>query len=119
MSYAEQWTVTIDISEEPGRTRATARLTTRDDTRLVGAGEAHRHPQDREVPEIGAELAVARLLSVAGILTGRPIVAATECRCSDPISSTSQAPSSGSPSPAFSRDAGARDTSALAAASAR
>lgn len=63
MSYAEQWTVTIDISEEPGRTRATARLTTRDDTRLVGTGEAHRHPRDREVPEIGAELAVARALA--------------------------------------------------------
>ncbi|MEJ8278169.1 DUF1876 domain-containing protein [Pseudonocardia spirodelae] len=63
MSYTEQWTVTIDIAEEPGRTHAVARLTTRDAGALTGTGEARRHPGDREVPEIGAELAVARALA--------------------------------------------------------
>jgi hypothetical protein len=34
-----------------------------DDTHLRGVGFANRHPKDRDVPEIGAELAVARALS--------------------------------------------------------
>jgi hypothetical protein len=63
MSHTEQWSVVIDIHEDPGRTRATARLFTRDDTELCGTGEARRNPTDREVPEIGAELAAARALA--------------------------------------------------------
>jgi len=61
--HTEQWTVTIDISEHDVETRATARLHTRDATMLTSSGTAHRHPRDRDVPEIGAELAVARALA--------------------------------------------------------
>jgi hypothetical protein len=60
---AEQWTVTIDIDEHEGRTRAVARLRTRDTERLVGVGLARLDPADRDVPEIGDEIAVARALS--------------------------------------------------------
>jgi len=60
---AEQWTVTIDIDEHEGRTRAVARLRTRDTERLVGVGLSRLDPADRDVPEIGDEIAVARALS--------------------------------------------------------
>lgn len=60
--HTEQWSVTIDISEHDAETRATARLHTRDTTMLTGSGMARRNPHDRDVPEIGAELAVARAL---------------------------------------------------------
>ncbi|SHL07254.1 protein of unknown function [Pseudonocardia thermophila] len=59
----QRWTVTIDIDEQAGRTHATARLQTRDTDRLVGVGEARLNPADRDVPEIGAELAAGRALS--------------------------------------------------------
>ena len=62
MMHTEQWSVTIDIAEHDTETRASARLNTRDATVLAGNGVAHRHPRDRDVPEIGAELAVARAL---------------------------------------------------------
>ncbi len=61
--HTEQWSVTIDITEHDAETQATARLNTRDATTLTGSGVAHRHPRDRDVPEIGAELAVARALA--------------------------------------------------------
>ena len=61
----KRWTVSIYIDESEGdrRTRAEARLHTGDDTHLVGVGTAKRNPDDRAVPEIGDELAVARALS--------------------------------------------------------
>jgi hypothetical protein len=60
---AQRWTVTIDIDEHDGRTRAQARLHTRDTDELVGVGFARLNPADRDVPEIGDELAAARALS--------------------------------------------------------
>jgi hypothetical protein len=71
----KQWTVTIDIDEHDGHTRAVARLLTRDTDRLTGVGLARLDPADRDVPEIGDEIAVARALSD---LSHRLLQAATE-----------------------------------------
>lgn len=67
MHNAKQWTVTLDIDEHDGQTRAVARLHTRDERSLKGVGLARRNPADHDVPEIGDELAAARAL---GDLTG-------------------------------------------------
>ena len=53
----------IDIGEHEGMTRATAHLRTGDRTSLTGTGTARLNPADRDVPEIGDELAAARALS--------------------------------------------------------
>ena len=66
MNETKRWTVVIDIDEHDGRTRAVARLRTRDTDRLVGIGLARRNPANRDVPEIGDELAAARALSELG-----------------------------------------------------
>jgi hypothetical protein len=70
-----QWRVTIDIDEHDGHTRAVARLHTQDTERMVGVGLARLNPADRDVPEIGDEIAVARALSDLG---HRLLQAATE-----------------------------------------
>ena len=75
MDDAKQWTVTIDIDEHDGHTRAVARLHDRDTERLTGVGLARLDPADRDVPEIGDEIAVARALSDLG---HRLLQAATE-----------------------------------------
>jgi hypothetical protein len=59
----KRWTVIVDIDEHEGRTRAVARLETGDPEGLTGVGLARLNPADRDVPEIGDELAVARALS--------------------------------------------------------
>jgi hypothetical protein len=61
-----QWTVTIDIHEHDGHTRAVARLHAQGTERMVGVGLARLDPADRDVPEIGDEIAVARALSDLG-----------------------------------------------------
>ena len=63
MDQVKNWTVRIDIGEHDGRTRAVAHLSTRDTDTLVGVGFARLAPADRDVPEIGDEIAVARALS--------------------------------------------------------
>jgi hypothetical protein len=65
MIHTKTWTVEIVIDEHDDQrvTRAEARLHTSDPTDLRGVGTARRNPDDREVPEIGDELAVARALS--------------------------------------------------------
>ena len=63
MSIAKRWTVEIRIDEHEARTRAEARLHTDDRTNLVGVGQARLNPADRDIPEIGDELAAARALS--------------------------------------------------------
>jgi hypothetical protein len=62
----KRWTVTIDIDEHDGRTRAHARLHTGDTDTMVGVGLARLDPADDDVPEIGDEIAVARALSDLG-----------------------------------------------------
>ena len=66
MDQTMTWTVTVDIGEHDGRTRAVAHLATRDTTRLTGVGFARLDPADRDVPEIGAEIATARALTDLG-----------------------------------------------------
>jgi hypothetical protein len=63
MNHAKQWTVIIDIDEHESSTRAVARLLTRDSDRLAAFGSARRAPDDRDVPQIGDELAVSRALA--------------------------------------------------------
>lgn len=65
MTHTKHWSVDIyiDEHEETRRTRAEARLHTEDRTDLRGVGTSARHPHDREVPEIGDEIAVARALA--------------------------------------------------------
>lgn len=59
---SKDWTVEITIGEHEGRTRAKARLRWRDQE-SVGVGLSRLDPTDRDVAEIGDELAVARALS--------------------------------------------------------
>ena len=56
------WSVEIYLGEHEGQTRAVAKLRTNDRTNLVGTGFARLNPSDRDVPEIGEELATARAL---------------------------------------------------------
>ncbi|MGY1590848.1 DUF1876 domain-containing protein [Geodermatophilus sp. SYSU D00708] len=63
MDEAKTWTVSIEIDEHDGHTRAVARLQTGDTDRLTGVGLARLDPADRDVPVIGDEIAVARALS--------------------------------------------------------
>ena len=63
MDAVKTWTVQVDIDEHEGRTRAVARLRTDQDQSLAGTGFARLNPADRNVPQIGDELAVARALS--------------------------------------------------------
>ncbi|MFG2041724.1 DUF1876 domain-containing protein [Dactylosporangium sp. NPDC048998] len=66
MTATKHWTVEIVIGEHDGQTHAEARLSAEDDTLITGAGDAHLHPADDNIPEIGDELAAARALSDLG-----------------------------------------------------
>ena len=61
MDYAKTWRIDVFIDEHDGRTHARVQLTTGDNV-LTGTGIARRRGADRDVPEIGDELAVARAL---------------------------------------------------------
>jgi len=61
----KSWTVEVSIDEHEGLTRAKARLLWRE-RESVGVGMARLNPADRNVAEIGDELAVARALSDLG-----------------------------------------------------
>jgi hypothetical protein len=65
MPTLKRWTVDIHLDEHPEdrTTRAEARLHTGDPTDVRGVGQSWRNPGDREVPDIGDELAVARALA--------------------------------------------------------
>lgn len=65
MATVKRWSVDIYIDEhsDERRTWAEARLHTKDASDLHGTGTAHRNAYDREVPEIGDELAAARALA--------------------------------------------------------
>jgi Rv2632c-like len=58
----KHWAVDVSIDEHDGHTRAKARLRWRDQE-SVGVGLARRNPADRNVADIGDELAVARALT--------------------------------------------------------
>jgi hypothetical protein len=74
MVSMKRWSVDIYIDENgDGHTYAEARLHTGADTMLVGVGRARLNPADRDIPEIGDELATARALNDLG---GRLLLAA-------------------------------------------
>ena len=62
MTTVDSWLVEISLHEEDGTTRAEARLT-RDGVGMTGHGVARRNPDDRQVMQIGEEIAAARALS--------------------------------------------------------
>jgi hypothetical protein len=62
MTTVDSWPVEISLREEDGKTLAEARLT-RDGVAMVGRGLARRNPDDREVTQVGEEIAAARALS--------------------------------------------------------
>jgi len=67
MVSMKRWSVDIYIDEDGnGHTYAEARLRTQADTMLVGVGRARLNPADRDIPEIGDELATARALNDLG-----------------------------------------------------
>lgn len=59
----KKWSISVDIDEHDGRTRAVARLDIGKGEHLTGVGLARLNPADPDVPQIGDELAVARALS--------------------------------------------------------
>ena len=61
MAMVDSWPVEISLREEDRQTRAEARLTK--GVGLVGHGLARCNPDDREVMQIGEEIAAARALS--------------------------------------------------------
>jgi hypothetical protein len=61
--HTRTWQVAIHLFEEEDHTRAEAVLTTDAGTELRHTGHARRHPADRDVPEIGDELAACRALN--------------------------------------------------------
>ena len=65
MIHTRTWTVEITINEHDDERRTWAEAVLHTDARpaLRGCGEARRRPADREVPEIGDELATARALA--------------------------------------------------------
>jgi hypothetical protein len=62
MEHASVWTATVYLDEHDHQTSARVRLDTRHN-HLEGFGVARCHPSDRDVAQIGNELAVARALS--------------------------------------------------------
>ena len=63
MTTIDQWPNEISLREVDRETQAEARLMRTDGYRLAGHGIARRNPDDREVTEIGEEIAAARALS--------------------------------------------------------
>ena len=61
--HTRTWRIDVLINEDDGRTRAVAVLQTDAGTRIEHEGHARRHPGDRDVPEIGDELATCRALN--------------------------------------------------------
>jgi Domain of unknown function (DUF1876) len=62
MAETKTWQVEVSLTEDGDLTRAVAVLRS-DVGEISGEGEAHRHPRDPDIPEIGDELAAARALS--------------------------------------------------------
>ena len=62
-SMVTRWNVEVFVSEQDGQSHAEARLRTDDTTSMAGRGVARCNPHDRDVPEIGAELATSRALA--------------------------------------------------------
>lgn len=63
MNRTRTLTLNIELVEKEAETTADVTFTTEEGTVLTAHGIARRNPRDRDVPEIGDEIAVARALS--------------------------------------------------------
>jgi uncharacterized protein DUF1876 len=63
MTKVGHWPVEVTLHEEGRETRADAHMTRNHGIKVSGHGLARRNPDDREVTEIGEEIAAARALS--------------------------------------------------------
>lgn len=61
--HTKTWHVTVNLFEQEASTRAEAILRTDAGPEVRHEAFARRHPGDRDVPEIGDELAVCRALA--------------------------------------------------------
>ena len=61
--HSRTWHMVINLFEDQDSTRAEAVLRTDSGAELTHTGMARRAPGDRDVPQIGDELAVCRALS--------------------------------------------------------
>ena len=61
-THTDRWSVTLHLSEDDGNSIVRAVLTTHD-SELTGRGAARCNPSDKDVPQIGDELAASRALS--------------------------------------------------------
>lgn len=84
--HTRTWHVTINLFEQDGFTRAQAVLRTDAGPERRHDASARRHPADREVPEIGDELAVSRAL--AGLAHDLLDAAIDDVAANDPSSGT-------------------------------
>lgn len=80
--HTRTWHVELHVYEEDEHTRAEAVLRTDAGTEIRHAGSAYRHPRDRDVPEIGDELAVSRALN--GLAQDLLEATVTDVRANDP-----------------------------------
>ncbi len=60
--HTQDWQVRLHLSEEDGTTKARAVLDIGGNA-VTGQGIARRNPRDRDVPEIGDELAAGRAMN--------------------------------------------------------
>ena len=63
MTTTKTWRVDLFLYEDGEHTKADAVLHTDAGTEVRASGVARKHPGDRQVPEIGDELATCRALS--------------------------------------------------------
>lgn len=61
--HTRNWHIEVVMFEQADKTHAEAILRTDVGTEIRHKGTAHRRPGDRDVPEIGDELAVCRALT--------------------------------------------------------
>ncbi|MCI0385881.1 DUF1876 domain-containing protein [Streptomyces sp. CNQ085] len=62
MAHTQDWQVSLHLSEEEGMTKAHAVMDL-GGTEISGQGVARRNPHDRDIPEIGDELAAGRAMN--------------------------------------------------------
>ncbi len=63
MTMIDRWPIEVTLREEGRETRADAHLTRQAGIKVSGHGLARRNPDDREVSEVGEQIAAARALS--------------------------------------------------------
>ncbi|MDB1089199.1 DUF1876 domain-containing protein [Streptomyces sp. ACA25] len=63
MTRASGWHIELKFRESGAETRALALVRLPDGTELRADGHADKHPDDPELPQVGEEIAAARLLN--------------------------------------------------------